>query len=257
MNLSDLLNDIEHPVAAFAGDWHGNTHYALHAITYAAARANVIIHVGDYAYLFDSAYLQAQESLLNALGLHLLFVEGNHDNPHYLTGVAAHADGTKRLTPHIWYLPRATRWEWGGISFLGLGGAVSVDRYFRTEGQSWWPEETINEYEMVAAIEGGPVDVMITHDAPLTRTIDALDGTGWAPQLLAESREHRARVEEVCQQVTPRLLVHGHYHLRYTEYIPVGVAAEPCAVEGLDCDGAELFDNIIFRAIDNLKSSGN
>lgn len=42
---------------------------------------------------------------------------------------------------------------------------MSVDREYRTEGRDWWPNEAPTDGDADLAIQGGPVDLMISHDA--------------------------------------------------------------------------------------------
>lgn len=61
-------------------------------------------------------------------------------------------------------------------SWLALG-AISVARRWRTPGRSWWAEERISRNDADAAIAGGPVNVMVSHDAPNGVTIPGIGGS--------------------------------------------------------------------------------
>lgn len=53
-----------------------------------------------------------------------------------------------------------------GLVVGGLGGAFSVDYHHRTEGKDWWPNEEPTQEEAEKLVAGGPLDILITHDAP-------------------------------------------------------------------------------------------
>lgn len=238
----------------FAGDWHSNTFWAVEAIKRAAKEhnADVIVHLGDYGYRFPDEYLDAQQEVLEDHDLILMFVAGNHDDYDFLNSVPVSEDGVQRLRERIWCLPRGVRWEWGGVSFLGLGGAYSIDRSARMLGFSWWEEETLSDIDAIHAVSGGEVDVMVTHDAPLTSHIKKLQ-SDWLPSdVVAASDQHRALLGSVVDVVSPSYLFHGHYHQRYTDVIELEDGTE-CTVEGYDCDGGSFSDNLGLVTIDELK----
>lgn len=66
------------------------------------------------------------------------------------------------MRPSIRHAPRGHRWTWAGLRFLALGD----DRAYRVLGVSWWPEEASEAADVARCLEGGPVDVMICHEAP-------------------------------------------------------------------------------------------
>ena len=56
-------------------------------------------------------------------------------------------------------------------TFFTLGGAVSHDRIYRTEGISWWPQEIPSKAEIDHAIDtlarhGNQVAYVLTHTCP-------------------------------------------------------------------------------------------
>jgi hypothetical protein len=71
------------------------------------------------------------------------------------------------VSEHIRYLKRGRRYNIGGKDILALGGADSVDKYRRTEGLSWWADETISD-EDVSRVEAGHYDYVLTHCCPLS-----------------------------------------------------------------------------------------
>jgi hypothetical protein len=88
----------------------------------------VILQLGDFGYTLDAAFMRRVERTLARTGLHLVFVDGNHEAFTYLYRYPIGGNGLRTLTPHIHQLPRGFRWTWAGVRFLALGGAYSVDR---------------------------------------------------------------------------------------------------------------------------------
>ena len=228
-----------------AGDWHGNTPWAIQAVREISALLpaegpRMIVHLGDFGIWPGAAgqqYLSQLDAALAAAGTELSFVDGNHEDFAQLARLRPGPDGRAPVTERIWYLPRGHRWRWHGRDWLALGGAVSLDRALRTEGTDWWPEEEITRRQAESVIEAGPADVMVTHECPAGvehRFPPA--PPGWAPADVRRSDVHRGLLREVVLGVRPRWLMHGHLHLSYQRMVDLGDG--PIEVTGLDCDGA-------------------
>jgi predicted phosphodiesterase len=246
-SMSDGWDHTDGPLAtptriAFAGDWHANTHYATAAIDWAAVHgAQVILHTGDFGYGLSGLFLARLPNALLARHMRLLFVDGNHEHHDALNRMPLDDHGLRPVAPLIWHLPRGYRWTWAGVRFLALGGAHSVDRRHRVPGVSWWPQETLTTTDAATAVAGGRADVMVCHDAPAGVDIPGLNPRMWPEGEVRAANNHRELLATVVSAVQPRWLWHGHYHRRYTAKGPPPV---DCRVEGLDCDGVDLNDNI-------------
>lgn len=232
---------------ALAGDWHMNGPWATKAIRYAKDQgADVIVHLGDFGYTFDARFMRAVEKALMAAGLDLLFVDGNHEDFQCLHRYRVGDNGLRKMTDHIWHLPRGFRWNWSGVRFLALGGAHSVDRPWREPGTSWWRQETITEQEAADCIAAGPADVMVVHDCPAGVTVPGIDDRTTDPPYPAfeilRSQEHRQLLRTVVDAVQPKMLWHGHYHTAYRQNVDLGYG--PLTVTGLDCDETTVTGNV-------------
>lgn len=233
----DFPEHVQH--VAFAGDWHGNASYAGSVIEALPAEVEAILHTGDFGYNFTSHFLNTLTDKAAKHDKIIMFCAGNHDNYDYLETIPVDDDGVQRLTERIWHLPRAFRWEWFGLKFLALGGAHSIDRLSRKQGISWWPQEWINHRDMYAAIEGGDVDIMLTHDAPAGHHIPGLLPEHLIPEDdLRYADQHREIIKFVVQEVNARWLWHGHYHSFYR------VESGNTVITGLDCDGSQMYRNV-------------
>ena len=135
------------------GDVHGRIEDYL-AIVKGSERS---IQVGDMGLGFFGGSI-SDETLIefHKNNSNHRFIRGNHDNP--LTcrkSLGYIEDGTVE-----------------NDSFL-LGGAWSIDRQYRTEGENWWPDEEVAEDRLellLATYAAAKPRVVVTHDAPAFAT---------------------------------------------------------------------------------------
>jgi len=233
---------------AFAGCWHANAEWAGLVMRHAADQrgADVLVHTGDFGYTFDPAFVGAMERLIARFNLPIYFVDGNHDNHRWLRRQKQNDDGTIRVGEGLTYLPRGHRWAWEGVHFLALGGARSIDRQYRhlTEPPYWWSTETITPMEAALARSGGPVDVLVSHDAPSGIVIPDFDqySDGYQGIEVIASQAHRQLLRDVVNAVRPDVIFHGHYHTFHTQVAELGYG--DVKVIGLDRDGSTRFRNV-------------
>lgn len=239
---------------AILGDIHGNTERACNAVKWAAEHgAEAIIQVGDFGYRMSPWFLLKLQKTLEDTGILLGWVGGNHDEwPKLDAWQAEHGVTAIPVRPNIFYLPRTYRWTWSGMRFLAMGGAVSVDKKWRTPGVEWWPRETIDWHEAQKACDDGPVDVIISHDVPHGVRIPCIEGNpaGFPADTLAEADAHRQLLRQIVDQVTPRHLYAGHYHCRLTD--PLHGNGYQTVVSILDADWAPIADNLTVVDLENL-----
>jgi len=214
-----------------AGDWHGDTRWAMHALKmFAQNRIRTVLHVGDFGIWpgpSGAKYLRKVDRQLADLNQILVITPGNHEWYEKLERIEVSGDGLQRLTPRIIFLPRGYRWDWRGWKFLSLGGAPSVDFEVRKQGVSWWPQEAITMGDVYRIQEGveqrGTVDVMITHDAP--KNVIAIKNAikdnpfGFSEKGLQYAAEGRELLHAAWESAQPELLFHGHYHIPVDEVV--------------------------------------
>jgi hypothetical protein len=240
-----------------AGDWHGNTKWALHAIRRICERLHeespkIILQAGDFGvwhppgmeiWTFGGkehsrlSYLSALDEVLFDNDAQLWFVDGNHEDHNMLAELAASQPGADSvwLTSRIKWLQRGHRWNWHRKTWLALGGAVSVDKLLRKEGVDWFPQEEITDAQEALIIAGGHADVLLCHDAPSCEPLSLMvPSAAWLP-MIPRAEDHRERMERICRAVKPSQVFHGHYHLSRQQELaaPWG----PCRFTALDRDG--------------------
>lgn len=256
--LIKLIEDINPEKIAFSGDWHGNLKAARKAIRYAAkGGADVLIQVGDFGVWEPYGFIRAVSDEAKRFNMLVLVTPGNHEDYDYLESLDS------PILDNVIFLPRGTRWDWSGVSFLGVGGAGSRDRTWRLDEQakgskkSWWVQEYITDLDVEKSISSGPVDVLISHDAPLgygsslpiePRLANIPDDMRFKPNLFDISlADISARyLENIFDHVRPSTLVHGHFHVRHT-----GVY-KGCTVESLGRDRDILPNVTIIRGVTEL-----
>lgn len=207
-----------HPFAIF-GDWHGDSGWALTAIR-SAAREGVrtAIHVGDFGLDWPGAKRGRYETKLNKyltdLGITLIISGGNHDNWDTLEKLVAEDDDLATVRSNIRVLPRGGRTVLEGLAVGGLGGAFSVDYEYRTEGKDWWSREEPTRQEAEALIASGPLDILITHDAP--GGVPLKGDFQLEPEMIEKANRTRYLLREVVDALAVPHLFCGHWHQRST-----------------------------------------
>lgn len=196
------------------GDHHGDYEWVLHRVLRKCIRGSILIHVGDGAEGFPSWSAETAEGLnrcFESMDVEYLCIRGNHSNPGCF-------DGSTMLS-HFKLLPDYTRMQFGGESWLFVGGAISIDRFARVPGKTWWPEEAMVLREDLA----GPADVLVTHSGPswlgpspddpfvlpYLHEEQAVGGSTLLDDLIAERQRH----DVLFNLVKPKRWFFGHFHM--------------------------------------------
>lgn len=107
---------------------------------------------------------------LNNKNFTTLYLDGNHENFNALNkypeveykGAMCH-----QLRDSVYHIKRGEVITLDNINFLCMGGAVSIDRAYRTENISWWKEEVPSYQEWEKAFSNvSKADVILSHDGP-------------------------------------------------------------------------------------------
>lgn len=236
-----MLADFDPWRIAFVGDWHKNLTWARYALDELANEGvQAVVHVGDFGYW---PRLQGGEDFLNAVAsrcrekngdLQFFFVDGNHeDHESLLARPIDEVTGLREIRDRVYHLPRGHRWEWGGVRFLAMGGAASVDKCVRMPYVDWFPEEEITVGEAIAAQADGPADVVVAHDTIMGYRPPGIPPDSiWPEEAIVRSNRHRGLLTSIVTDVEATHLVHGHFHTRYyREVYGIGV-------HGLDQNGS-------------------
>lgn len=228
----------------FCGDPHNDLEYMGHVARAAIKASAEIICAGDWGFLGPGHPQQLDElsDMLVGLGVTLRFVDGNHDDHAALKKLRGRVRvrGVP-IAKNVIYQPRGSVHEDDdGTRFLFLGGAPSIDKARRVEGESWWPEEVITQADLNIALSvKAPIHVLVTHDAPTFPPGFAPKGT---PSYQRDQLRSMKRVDALIRHHRPTLHVHGHWHTRATTH------RGGTRIEALDCnqlDPTYLDDSVL------------
>ena len=155
------------------GDTHGDIDYPklLKLKEKNLSYDDYLIICGDAGICWSIYESRKLLTLYNDIGCTILFIDGNHENFDMLNelplveykGALMH-----QVDEHIFHILRGEILALEGKTFFCLGGAVSIDKMYRTPHISWWPEEEINKHDIDNAIANlekvnNKVDYVITH----------------------------------------------------------------------------------------------
>jgi predicted phosphodiesterase len=227
-----------------AGDVHGNSRW-MGSLCKLARRhgCEVILQLGDFGYwphtpdglrFLEHVDWHAERNDIDCI----YWIDGNHDNHDALSALKPGAAGTVPVGKRCRYIPRGHRWVWSGVRFGALGGAFSVDRRERVRGESWWDGEVPARSDL-ESLGDAQLDVLVTHDAPAGSPVRGLALPAIDEVLAGDVRQLN---REAMEATAPAVLLHGHWHHRYSAELtwPVatsaGFAWRSTLVEGLAAD---------------------
>ena len=148
--------------------------------------STVIVILGDGGFLWhNDAYSDFDGELVSVLGSYLdelnsiaVVIPGNHENYKRIYEIpSVHINSNRYdgivgefrpISDKILYTERFGNYSIGNKSILVLGGALSIDREYRHEGE-WFPEETFSIEEkqcIIERIRDNEYDYVLAHTCP-------------------------------------------------------------------------------------------
>jgi len=150
----------------FLGDihLHKNAKTLMHKIKMLGIVDTDIFQVGDFGLGFQK--LSADRLMLSALNIFLkeknctiTIIRGNHDDPKLFKEDFGFSN--------INIVSDNSIVELCGKKILCVGGATSVDRFCRVEGEDYWKDEKfVFNKEVIDKLDLSGVDIICTHTAP-------------------------------------------------------------------------------------------
>lgn len=135
------------------------------------------------------------------------FIRGNHDNP----AVCAQQK---------YWIPDGTIEIINGTKILYIGGALSVDREWRTEGLDWWADEELSHFKLQCFADLYQVekpDVVVTHDCPEFVALEMERASGRRKlDINSITRQAFQIMHEIHQ---PKLWIFGHWHYDFNQVL--------------------------------------
>lgn len=134
-------------------------------------KKDVLIILGDAGIVWNKETLNQNISKYSLLGLTIIYIDGNHENFHLLECfpiVSKFGARMHYLGNNIYHVLRGEIMLINNLSFLCIGGAISIDKQYRKLGISYWPEEEILNEDIDNAILNlkkfkNKVDYVLTH----------------------------------------------------------------------------------------------
>lgn len=225
------------------GDVHGRHDKLFHAIKTEDVRDAHIIILGDVGigfYAEDPPYLPREyrnlQKRASERNLQLWLIRGNHDNPVFWEG--ALKEQAEKDYPNIHLLQQGFVTINGDIHYIFPGG-VSIDRFKRREGQSYWKDEVVKFASSELSETLPVVKAVLGHTGPRPHGLsnDLLDYYVMMDSGLHEllSDEYKV-VSDVIQALNPQYFIYGHYHVSWREQHmhPKCIALNICELMKLD-----------------------
>jgi Icc-related predicted phosphoesterase len=217
------------------GDLHGNTDVAINAIEYAADLGVFgVIQLGDFGYWprVNRDFMGTVERTAKRCNVVVAFLDGNHEDHESLASF--------ENSDHVAHLKRGESFPLHGYKWLAIGGAASIDYQHRTEGISWFREETLSREDIARAMDHTNVQVVVAHNAPhgVPKLEAFKEKTAhlWSPEGLAYSEGDQKLYGALRDHLLPYYWYHGHFHYPYVDYL------DNTRVQGLGSDQSTLME---------------
>ena len=206
----------------FTGDIHGDPNGLLHfADQFQPNKNDTIILLGDVGanYHYDHRDNDLK-FVLNQIGATLLCIHGNHEmRPAHVPGYVEQEwnGGTVWVQPeypNVLFAKDGEIYNIDGLSYLVIGGAYSVDKYYRiSRGYSWWADEQpsaeIKDY-VVKQTRTKKFDIILSHTCPFKYEPTEMFILGLDQNTVDDSTEHW--LDTIEESVDYIAWFCGHWH---------------------------------------------
>lgn len=212
------------------GDIHRNYHKRFKYYSWQHNPEHALIVLGDlgFNYLLDERDKNWKRNFCNEYDFQLYAVRGNHEErPQNISGMQLVYDKNvngevywESEYPNIHYFKDFGEYEINGYKVLVIGGAYSVDKYWRIQTRKkengwcgWFAEEQLNDAERAAAAnlcKNKSYDFVLSHTCPVS----------WEPTDLFLSMVDQSTVdktmelwlEDIKLSFSWNVWLFGHYH---------------------------------------------
>lgn len=203
------------------GDMHGNIEQIKHVMNKVNCKLNnVIIQLGDsgFNYYLNKKDEQLKDFVYN-YDINWFIIRGNHDcNPVYNKDIEereqyGNIGYVEKKYPNIFYAENGKVYNIQGNSFLVLGGAYSVDKWYRIDhGYKWFIDEQMNEEEIQNFWKDNisEVDTILSHTCPYSCMPRHLFLSQIDQSTVDNNMEHF--LEEVKNKIQYKNWFFGHFH---------------------------------------------
>lgn len=177
---------------------------------------DIVIICGDSAFNWDDTKeTNYWTDWLEDRPFTTISVMGNHENYDAIRALPVeewNGGIVRKVRPHVMYLENGEIFNIQNHTIFVQGGAASVDKAYRKEGISWWPQEIPSYEEFKHAAEtleraNFNVDIILSHTAPNNK-IERIDK--FYPQFDSVTNYLQKFVYE---QVKYKQWCCGHFHV--------------------------------------------
>ncbi len=160
------------------GDTHGQNEIHKIFLVDEYEKDDFIIVCGDFGLLWRDKISKEEQSVIDELvklPCTLLFCDGNHENFNRLKRLKSVAKfggvAGEYIKDKAYHLRRGEIYELAGRNTFVMGGALSIDKRFRTPNFSWWEGEAISDEDLLHGLQKirefkGEIELVITHTCP-------------------------------------------------------------------------------------------
>lgn len=181
------------------GDWN-RLNRVLRKALQKCPQISRVIQLGDLCEDFNGMNYVPPKDITRTNLLPIWAIDGNHDNHDVLSKKGGWENKSFR------YIKRGERFKHEEMSFLGLGGAYSIDRISRPNG-TFYDGEKFTLADINIAKLGGQVDIILTHERPHSF---GNPKDSYTPH--SESAEQRLLLDDLIS-LGPKIWFHGHHHV--------------------------------------------
>ena len=205
------------------GDSHGSLMNIVNASDAEGLTENdLLIQLGDFGFFWRTED-KTSTSYLKNTDYTFAFIRGNHDNKGLIESNCTFIDkwggkvGQIGANGKCIYYLSAGICVIDGLKVLVIPGASSIDKAYRTEGRSWWADETLsgdeqNKIFADLAKHNWKVDVVLAHTLP-ARYKDA-----FLPGPKADFTDPVEQfMDAIVEDIQFDRWIFGHYHMDHTD----------------------------------------
>ena len=207
------------------GDIHGNPEYLIYkAQSLGLTKNDILVILGDVGanYYLNKKDDRLKEALDKYIEATILCIHGNHEERpwnvegYYLETWNNGLIWKQKQFPKLLFACDGSVFDLDGISCLVLGGAYSVDKYYRLQsGYAWFPEEQPSD-EIKEAVDlqlnniNYKIDAVFSHTCPfkyepIEEFISCIDQS-----TVDDSTEHW--LDEIEDKLEYKAWFCGHWH---------------------------------------------
>ena len=180
-----------------------------------------LIIAGDFGFIWKAFQSDKDEErwlrYFDSFGFTTLFIDGNHENFDRLDKMeVSEFKGGKvhKISDSVYHLMRGQIYDFDGVKIFTMGGALSIDKEWRTPGISWWKQELITQKDFDEAMKNlakvdFSVDFVITHTCPQSIVPYALNGKPYNPTWHDESCVY---LQKIYEKIKFKKWYFGHWH---------------------------------------------